>query len=49
MNDTAFIEFLNWFKQFTIGRKILLILDRYLYHRNDLDLWLTSSDAIDKI
>jgi hypothetical protein len=49
MNDTVFIEFLNWFKQFTTGRKILLILDGYPCYRTGLDFWLVSNDATDKI
>jgi DDE superfamily endonuclease len=46
---TVFIEFLNWFKQLTAGRKVLLILDGYSAYHTGLDLWLTSSDATDNI
>src|SRR5271170_6320816 len=49
MNGTVFVEFLNWFKQQTIGRKVLLIVDGYRAHQTGLDIWLTCSDATNNI
>jgi hypothetical protein len=49
MNRTVFIEFLDWFKQQTAGRKVLLIIDGYRAHHTGLDLWRASSSATDNI
>jgi len=49
MNEKVFIEFFDWFKQQTIGRKVLLIIDGYGAHHTDYDIWRASTSSTDNI